>query len=264
MTSPSPRRGWLVFSDNEGCLSPGKGLDFPLDELLELRNYLREQPSLQLSVCTGRSIPYVEALTQVLGLTGSETPCVCEGGGALYWPARERRGSTAEPPYEPLSDISADEISRDLQAAMDSSNYRIELGKMACLSLYPNGGLTVDALFEKVVRACRNPQSLSIQKSAAAVDITASGVDKGTGVAIACARIGIPLARVACIGDAVNDLPMLRIAGFSACPANASPEVKRLVDFVAPGGSTTGVIQVLRHLVEHEGLRERGRESYGG
>jgi hypothetical protein len=41
-------------------------------------------------------------------------------------------------------------------------------------------------------------------------------------------------------------LPMLRAARLSACPANAVPEVKTVVDYVSPLPSTRGVADILR------------------
>jgi len=52
------------------------------------------------------------------------------------------------------------------------------------------------------------------------------------------AHLGVPDEEVAYMGDDVNDLPLLRKVGLSACPADARPEVREAVHFVArsPGG----------------------------
>jgi 3-deoxy-D-manno-octulosonate 8-phosphate phosphatase (KDO 8-P phosphatase) len=52
------------------------------------------------------------------------------------------------------------------------------------------------------------------------------------------ARLGLADDEVAYMGDDVNDVPLLRRVGLSACPADARPEVKEVVHFVArsPGG----------------------------
>jgi 3-deoxy-D-manno-octulosonate 8-phosphate phosphatase (KDO 8-P phosphatase) len=53
------------------------------------------------------------------------------------------------------------------------------------------------------------------------------------------ASISIELANICYIGDDINDLPAMQIAGFSACPANAVRDVLKEVQFVSgyPGGS---------------------------
>jgi len=54
---------------------------------------------------------------------------------------------------------------------------------------------------------------------------------------LAAAR-GLSLDAVAYMGDDLNDLALLQAAGFSACPADAEPEVQRAVRVVCrrPGG----------------------------
>jgi hydroxymethylpyrimidine pyrophosphatase-like HAD family hydrolase len=87
--------------------------------------------------------------------------------------------------------------------------------------------------------------ALNITTAGVAVDITASGIDKGFGVREVCKRTSISLTEVLCVGDSLNDIPMLEIAGFSACPNNAMDEVKKIVDFVAPSNSTRGLLEIL-------------------
>ena len=40
---------------------------------------------------------------------------------------------------------------------------------------------------------------------------------------------------------------MLEISGYSACPANATRQVKEMVNFVAHSESTLGVLEILDH-----------------
>jgi 3-deoxy-D-manno-octulosonate 8-phosphate phosphatase (KDO 8-P phosphatase) len=47
-----------------------------------------------------------------------------------------------------------------------------------------------------------------------------------------CAKLGISLEEVAIIGDDINDLEVMQNVGFSACPADAVPRIKRQVDLV--------------------------------
>ena len=47
------------------------------------------------------------------------------------------------------------------------------------------------------------------------------------------ADLGLADDEVAYMGDDVNDVPLLRKVGLSACPADAHPEVLGRVDFVA-------------------------------
>lgn len=53
-----------------------------------------------------------------------------------------------------------------------------------------------------------------------------------------CRSLGVAPARALYMGDDVNDLPAIELAGASACPSDARPEVRGAVDLVldAPGG----------------------------
>jgi 3-deoxy-D-manno-octulosonate 8-phosphate phosphatase (KDO 8-P phosphatase) len=63
--------------------------------------------------------------------------------------------------------------------------------------------------------------------------------DKAAALRDFAAAIGVELAEVCFMGDDLNDLPAMSIAGFSAAPANAAHCVLAEVDFVAkrPGGN---------------------------
>lgn len=49
--------------------------------------------------------------------------------------------------------------------------------------------------------------------------------DKGAALREFSARTAIPLSRICFVGDDVNDLSAIALAGFSAAPANAQPSV---------------------------------------
>lgn len=60
-----------------------------------------------------------------------------------------------------------------------------------------------------------------------------------------CAELGITEANVCFIGDDVNDEDIIGVAGFSACPADASDEVKNLVHVVLSKKGGQGCVREL-------------------
>ena len=58
---------------------------------------------------------------------------------------------------------------------------------------------------------------------------------------------GLQWEQLAYIGDDLNDLPLLQKAGFSACPADAVPAIREVVDFVCSKAGGQGAV---RELVE--------------
>jgi len=61
--------------------------------------------------------------------------------------------------------------------------------------------------------------------------------------------MGVDLADTAFIGDDVNDLPALAIAGFSVAPSNAVAEVKSAVTLVLDRSGGSGAVRSLIELI---------------
>lgn len=60
---------------------------------------------------------------------------------------------------------------------------------------------------------------------------------------------GIELAQIAGIGDDVPDIPMLRLCGFAACPADAVEEVKGICQYICGTSGGHGAIRELAALL---------------
>lgn len=227
----------LVCCDNEGCIVDAKGQQFDLQALYDLAAAIASFPGT-FTLCTGRAVPYVEAMVQVLGLVDAETPCVCEGGGVFYLPQEDR--------YELLTGaVQADVV----RAHLPAGSYREELGKLTCYTAYPEPGYTVNELFELILAG--ELTGVEINRSTASVDVTPAGVDKMYGVQRLLERTGTAWSDVLAIGDSWNDLPIIQAARLSACPVNAIPEVRAAVDYVSPLPATRGVVDILRWAPSH-------------
>ncbi len=84
------------------------------------------------------------------------------------------------------------------------------------------------------------------------VEVTAHGVDKGTGTQNLLSRLGIDPQRVLAIGDNDNDVPMLRLVGTRIAMGNATASVKALADWTAPPLDEDGAAVALRRFVLDE------------
>lgn len=60
------------------------------------------------------------------------------------------------------------------------------------------------------------------------------------------------------IGDDLNDLGPMKLAGFVGCPADSCEEVKRIANYISPVKGGHGAV---RDVIEHV-LRESGRWEY--
>jgi Cof subfamily protein (haloacid dehalogenase superfamily) len=86
--------------------------------------------------------------------------------------------------------------------------------------------------------------------SASLLEMSATGVSKGSGLASLCAARGIEPAQTIAFGDMPNDLPMLTWAGRSYAMANGHPEVIAAADETAPPNHEDGVAVVIERLLD--------------
>ena len=96
-----------------------------------------------------------------------------------------------------------------------------------------------------------------------AAHIIQGAKDKAKGFEGLIAAAGVTREQVAYIGDDINDLPVLRQVGLSACPADARPEVRAQVHYVCntPGGR--GAVRELVEVILHaKGLWEQALEIH--
>lgn len=86
------------------------------------------------------------------------------------------------------------------------------------------------------------------------LEIAPPGVSKQWGGERLAQHLGIPAARVAAVGDARNDIEMVRWAGLGAAMGNADPLLREVADLVLPShaedGTATLFERVLRDLVD--------------
>jgi 3-deoxy-D-manno-octulosonate 8-phosphate phosphatase (KDO 8-P phosphatase) len=79
--------------------------------------------------------------------------------------------------------------------------------------------------------------------------------DKATALRDFAAATGLELAVICFIGDDINDLPAMKIAGFSAAPANAAQAVLAHVDFIANSTGGNGAVrELMEALLKAHGL----------
>ena len=99
--------------------------------------------------------------------------------------------------------------------------------------------------------AANLPRGLVAQTSGVGyLEITASGVDKGTAIARMCAARGIAGADVVAIGDGRNDLGLFSFAGRSIAMANATEFVRDRATTVTASNDEDGVASALVALLD--------------
>jgi len=86
-----------------------------------------------------------------------------------------------------------------------------------------------------------------------------TGITKATGLAAALKDLGLSPGEVIGIGNAENDLSLIRACGLRVTVANAKPRLKRRADWVSEGRGPDGVIELIRRLLAGRPPRTRHR-----
>lgn len=74
-------------------------------------------------------------------------------------------------------------------------------------------------------------------------------VHKGAGVEILARELGITKEEIICVGDAGNDLHMIKYAGLGVAMGNAFPEVKAVADYITKTNEEHGVAHVINKFI---------------
>ena len=107
-----------------------------------------------------------------------------------------------------------------------------------------------DALRQRLLRELpRRFPGLAVSSSGPNnVEINHGDANKGAALLALARHLGLERQQILAFGDGLNDISMIRAAGFSVAMGNAIDELKREADRIAPGNDEDGVAQVLEAL----------------
>jgi len=89
------------------------------------------------------------------------------------------------------------------------------------------------------------------------VDIYKGNKDKGTALRSFADKYGFLLSEVCFMGDDINDLPALELAGLSVAPASAHEDVKKKVMLIMQHNGGQGAVRELVDLVLKNNIQEQ-------
>ncbi len=88
-----------------------------------------------------------------------------------------------------------------------------------------------------------------VYSEVSSLECSAKGVNKGSGLERLCGLLGVPMAECIAVGDADNDIEMLRAAGLGAAMGNAAAHVKtaadRIVSDLDHGGCAEAIMMLI-------------------
>jgi hypothetical protein len=181
----------------------------------------------------------------VLRAIDGHLPAVYENGAGLYFPNGYRflphPALGNQPSFEAIRQHLDDELVRTGQAVLQP-------GKDYSLSYAASASSETDLLHKQAVTALGPlTESVDLVCSASCLNVLPRGIHKGKGVEFLASQTDYGPAEMLGVGDSDVDLPFLARVGHSAAPANANPDVKRLVQYVAPHPAADGVRDILDH-----------------
>ena len=114
--------------------------------------------------------------------------------------------------------------------------------------------------------SARLAEATGVRASQLGITIVVQGAaNKLTGYEQILADHGLTDDQVGYMGDDLQDLPVLRRAGFSAAPADAAPEVRNAVQWVsASGGGRGAARECIEHVLRAQGLWRTAVSDYLG
>ena len=192
---------------------------------------------LKMILITGRVLDDLRTLFSELSLFDL---VVAENGALLFDPAL---GSE-----EPLCGPSPDSF---LQGLRDGG-IPFVVGRRVVATVRPNEQVVLEL-------AKRLNLELQISFNRESVMVLPSGVDKGSGLTAALAKLAISPAEIVGIGDAENDWAFLRLCRYSVAVANAIDSLKKQVDHVTRTRFGAGATEVIEQVIA--GANFPGRSS---
>jgi hypothetical protein len=84
------------------------------------------------------------------------------------------------------------------------------------------------------------------------LEVLAAGVSKGRALEHLAQRLGIPIAATVAVGDGLNDLEMLQVAGLGVAMANAPEAVRASARYITASNNENGVAKIIAKLLAGE------------
>ena len=241
---------WII-SDVDGCISPEESVPWGIPRFLELAQKVAAANAgrstlAPLTLCTGRPQPYVEVLMKLFDV---RVPAICENGAVLYTLHDNHAKFSAKVTEPMLIGLRALRTFIETDILPENPKVLLQFGKEAQISVFAEDPTLFPPIQAKIERflADNNGPDLLIQASHFYLNISFTGVDKGSALVELQHELHATREDLAGVGDTEGDLPLRDAVGFFACPANARKAVKDAADYISPYAQIDGMLDILEH-----------------
>ena len=77
------------------------------------------------------------------------------------------------------------------------------------------------------------------------LEASPKNISKASGLIELCEFLKIDISETVAVGDAPNDTEILQTAGFSVAMGNATPEIKKIADYITADNDNDGIVEVI-------------------
>jgi hypothetical protein len=180
-------------------------------------------------------------------MIGGWQPALYESGAGLYFPQTYQFQTSPHLTPEHLAGLRTI-VERLDRALVQKGQAYWQPGKSVCYTLFAHAPLTVADLLPKVEAIVEDISTeFVVTLASLALNVHPKGIDKGTGLRWLAQMTGIDPSEMGGVGDSAGDIDFLRLVGGAAAPANATTEVKAVVDYVASKADGVGLQEILDH-----------------
>ncbi|AFZ69809.1 sucrose-phosphate phosphatase-like hydrolase, Archaeal [Caldisphaera lagunensis DSM 15908] len=226
-----------VATDVDGTLTIRRGdVRISIEAINGIR--LLESNGIKVSLISGNSLPVTLGLRGYIGASG---PAIAENGCIIYFHGYKHICNKTPP--DELKDIALK------MGLIESWQNKFRFHDLAFFIPRNMDKSKIKDLINEIEKNS-NKYGFKVLWSGYALHILPEMGGKGFGVKIASELLGFKEEEVATIGDGENDLDMLNFGILSACPSDASEEVKKTVKYVAskPGGE--GFLEIANYILK--------------
>jgi len=221
---------------------------------------LREH-GLRVCFASGKHAWYIQGGLVWSGLLTSDTVIVAENGGVVYSPQtlRTARENAHLGDVKLLRSIFYNLYSQK-EGFVNFAGLKVwEEPKETLFCLFPEKTQDVVRLKKLLTEIVEvNKFRLYLVQNPDSVDVLQQGINKETGIRMACEWMDVDMAEVIAFGDSYNDLEMLSAVGFAVTLKNGKPEIKEVVDkkedqgYIAALPYGDGVLEAVKYLIKRQ------------
>jgi HAD superfamily hydrolase (TIGR01484 family) len=241
----------LFVLDIDGCIT--HPFETPhwesISEIRDLNRRSRNSDDIPaLTLCTGRPLPYAEAVAQWLDI---KLPFVFESAALYHWNGNRVQTILDNEPENGRSLKPINEIKKWLseQVLPDYPDMILEFTKMMDAGVVSPDKEQINRAYDRIMNHIReNYPDLEAHRTEISVNTLLAGNNKGTGFQLLSKEIDIPFDQMAYIGDSEGDIPALKQAKLAFAPSNAIARVKEIAE-VLPCETSEAILEAYKRII---------------